>query len=300
MAVVICLLALVPLLFRVPNPLERPILYEIHDGCHAILFLVLTLFMLAFARKVAELRKIELHPVAQIMLVSLICLGLGVAIEVAQKLVGRSASWGDVFRDSLGVISAVLIYLAFGLKTPKLIASVLTLFSLAPLAWAFAPAYPYIEAERIRNIHFPILMDFEIEQSGIYLENFDGANLSIVSPPEKWKDNNSGSVGHLVLPKGNRWPGFELRSPYPNWSYQQVFTMEVYSPMDVSFQFVLVCYHADNSRKPLVHQTFIVKPGLNRLTYNLTGKEDKISKIILHTLEREKDLQLYVDNIRLK
>lgn len=37
-------------------------------------------------------------------------IGLGGAVELIQGLVGRDASWGDLFADSLGVVAALLLW----------------------------------------------------------------------------------------------------------------------------------------------------------------------------------------------
>ena len=50
---------------------------------------------------------------------ALLAIALGAAVEVVQRYVGRDPSWGDLLADTLGVVTALLIWVVWRRFRPR-------------------------------------------------------------------------------------------------------------------------------------------------------------------------------------
>lgn len=306
-------LCIIPLAFRLPNPLQRPILFELHDSSHTVLFFIVNFAaMLCFRyclkhlpysshRLIVTIQGLphSIHTLIIIFTGSLFSLLAGIGIEFIQSFMGRNATWSDVGRNSLGIASAACIYIVIFTRANIAIKVLSVGLAIFLFASAFTRAFPWIEAEKLRNDAFPLLMDFDTPKTRRYIGPKRGAQMSVMPAPEQWSSNNT-LVGNILLPKHNNTANILLKSPYPDWSKYQWLNFDIFSPHPHSIKIALAYHTPQDHRSPVFHEELKIKPGLNSIRLQLRGDMEEITKLYWHSHSRKEDIRLYLDNIRLE
>lgn len=291
------LLAL-PLVLRVPNPHGDALGLELHEAGHTVLFFIVQLALLLY------LRATRPHwPLLPLMLICGICsMTSGVVIELVQPLVDRSRSWGDLVRNLLGILGATGVFHALTVRRIhwRLTSLVFTAAVLGIAAW---PVLGVLRHQALRDIAFPLLMDFEHPKLRAYSIKRARAQVFFEDAPQAW-GTNSTTVARVFMPADMRWPGFVLRRPQNDWSQFNTLRFEVFSPHEDTVEIAVNIYSSEYKLKPLRYKAFKVEPGLNDLTMDLsTGSplaEHHITWVSWYSISSGRDLELFFDNLRLE
>jgi len=166
----------------------------------------------------------------------LLSLGIGIAAEWIQFYTGRDAEVGDVLRDFLGIVMALVFCAVIGLyhkerKMQKsyfhqrlflllllLILLVSGLFPLARLSWA------YIQ----RNEAFPVIIDYTQHWPEVFLHKHH-VRLSTVDAPALWTAMTGRKVEQIQFEKGGQYPGITLSEPFADWSTYRRLVIDLYT-----------------------------------------------------------------------
>lgn len=294
-------LASIPLFVRVPNPYNNLLLNELHDCGHSFLFFLFHLLLLFLVRHLA-IRFTRSEPIALILLgTSAISFAVGGLIELIQPFVHRDSSWGDVGRNTLGIIAANGAFIAAlpGIHSfwQKLAGAFV---ATGTLLLSLTPAAPWAYAQILRDQSFPLLMDYETPTLRKYLNAAAGARVHVVPAPAAWHENQSW-VAQVTLPQGARYPGMQIRNPTPNWQHFHTLSFDAYSPNRRTEIIAVNIYSVEKRRIPFVHHKFAIEPGSHH--YNLTLPEpdvlenNHISDVLWHAMTTEHSATLYLDNI---
>lgn len=143
---------------------------------------------------------------------------LGTLVEVVQRFTGGDSSLMDIWRDVLGISTAVALKAMItrsdapvtwrNTAVPALIGALALVCALVPLAECS-------RAYRHRTALFPVLADFSSRFDTYLLRATDPPFHRIPLPP----DAEGSPQGALVVPYSTAtWPGVVFEEPVPNWS----------------------------------------------------------------------------------
>lgn len=290
----LALLAL-PLFFRMPNPLGNPLLKELHEASHALLFFGVGGILLLLVRW-----RTAWGPWRCVAVVVAACLALGAAIELVQPAFGRHRTWLDMERNALGALAASGVFLALqsgsGWRT-RVGASVL---AVAALLWSGNEVFPWLKAQYLRNQQFPVIMDFEQPALLPYTEGVAGGKVHVGPAPKFW-NSGQGNAAKVLMPGHKQWPGIRVFSPYPDWSGYRKLKFDIYlegPPADIAIN----VYTAERRRKPWVYRQFQLRQGANSLKVDLPHSETpaSVSDFLIYSKSRNRDFTIYVDNLRVE
>lgn len=296
------ILATTPLVARVPNPHASILLAQLHESAHTLLFFIVHLLILFTVGKLLRQRRRSVAAV--LMTVGALSFVLGFLIEVIQANIGRDSSWGDIYRNCLGIIAASGTALTVVPEIKSLAVRLLGAFvAVGALLTAAAPVASWGYAQLLRDQAFPSLMDFEVPHTNRYASAVAGADLAIVPAPEQWQ-HNTGRVALITMPKQLRFPGMLLRNPQADWQSYSILSFEVYSPNAQPILMAVNIHSAEHGRRPLLHRPFTVLPGLHHYQLELGPSEtmagQHITDLLLHSLQPDRNKAIYLDNLQLQ
>lgn len=291
---------LLPIILHIPNPYGNPVIKEVHETSHTVLFFFAQLALMVIVKK----RRPEWR-LASIMLgTALLTACLGGAIELVQPFVNRSRSWNDFGRDLWGIIAASGLYYGWRLRRrAALIKGAAITVSLLALVLAFTPLLSEMRKQWLRDRAFPMLMDFETPALRQKIGRTEYGRIKFGPAPEGWTGNRS-QVVEVTMPKATRWSGFTHYHPVPNWKGFRQLTFEVFSPDEKPTRIALNIYSPESGDKVLRYHAFDIHQGENQLTVDLTTapllEGHHINRLLWYSISPERDVTLYFDNIRLQ
>ncbi len=294
-AIFLPLLAL-PLFLRIPNPLNNPLMSELHEFSHTGLFFLVELLLLVVIRYRTQWRTTRVLLIAT-------CIGFaaGGAVELVQPFFDRTSSWQDMQRNLLGIMAANCAWLATRAFLDGTQRTILGGLAVGILIISGAGIYPWLIAQHKRDQAFPVIMDFRDRSLYRYVEGAADAQLHIVPFPGSHTD--IGPVAQLHMPGAAQWPGMRIINPYPDWSAYRKLKFDIYHPGLEDAALGLNIYSAPNRRKPWGYKAFRIVEGHNHLEFDLPGNTSGTSEItdfLIYSKSRGADLTVYVDNIRLE
>lgn len=288
---------LLPIVLHIPNPYGNPVVQEVHETSHTVLFFFAQLVLLVIAR-----RRRPAWPLLWIMLgTALLATTIGGLIEVVQPYFKRSRSWDDLGRDVLGIAAACGVF--YGIHAKRRIDRGIALgLSVAVLVVAFTPLTKTWQRQWLREQAFPLLTDFDSPAMRYNVGRTEYARIRFVTP-EQWEGNSSTSL-EVLMPKDTRWSGFAIYHPVPHWRNYRRLAFEVFSPSTKATRIAVNIYSVESGSKVLRYQAFDVEPGLNQLAVDLTGDGplhgQYINRVLWYSIAPERDVTLFFDNIVLR
>ena len=243
------------------------------------------------------------------LLVLIIGMLLGVAIEVLQSIGQREASLNDLYSDFLGMMAGLCLISLLELKKSHyqkfvsiLVGIAATGFLLLGLNPLLQLSWHYIE----RHNAFPVIVDFDADWSSSFVR-FNGARMIKVSA-----FNQQGYHLHLVQFDVGDYPGISVIEPEPDWSNYHSLHLKVYS-MDERDHYMVLRVHDEKhnlEHSDRFNKKLLIRPGLNefslslnQIRYSPADREldlKNISGLILFSSKREQPFQLSVSNISLE
>ncbi len=245
------------------------------------------------------------------LLVSLVALLLGAAIEVVQDLVGRHASWNDIFNNLAGVWLGLFWGQHPAADTERRqvgIGRILSLLFIAPSLWLVVEA---AWSELGLRRAFPIINGFETRaerQQLFFNATRIGAefNRDIVS-------QGAHSLRLELAPGG--YSGIRIRSCYGDWSSYGFFALDAFNPQSEPLRLVLrlsdvIHDRGTHSYHDRFNQTLLLQPGWNKLQFSVADinnspkersmKMDAICNLGIFAAGLAQPAVVYLDNIRLE
>lgn len=244
------------------------------------------------------------------LLISLLALVVGAAIEALQHFVGRHASWNDVFNNLAGVWLGL-----FWGQHPKSdnerrqvrIGRVLSLLLIAPALW------PVIDAawgELSLRRAFPVVNSFETRaerQQLFFNPTRVGAHFD--------SEIVSQGVHSLRLKLGpGEYSGFRLRTCYGDWSAYDFLVFDAFNPGQEPLRLVLrlsdvIHDRGSHSYHDRFNRQLVLQPGWNQLRFSVaeisrSPKEramemTAVCNLGIFAAGLERPVVVYLDNIHL-
>lgn len=297
-------LASIPLTARVPNPHNSILLTQLHNCAHSLLFFAFHLLSLFVGRHLIARGFLTFGVALNITLASGLSFSVGLAIELIQPYVGRSASWGDVGRNSLGILAANGAFLAIIPEIRVLLIKITgALLVIGALTFSLVPAVPWAYAELLRGQAFPLLNNYDSPHLNRYVFAAAGAKVDILKAPALWEGNHS-QVAKVVFTQGKTYPGMMLRNPVNDWSDYSMLVFDAYSPNPTAEVIAINIYSSEKGRRPYLHHKFVIEPGLGtyqlKLPERLSLQQHHITYAIWHALHPQRTTIMYFDEIRLE
>lgn len=280
-----------------PDALSPILLKNVWNFGHIIFFTVFMLLVQSF-RPLAHWRSW--------LCVTLVALGVGVAIEFAQRFVGRDSSWDDVLHNLFGV----WLGLFWGQKPtrPVWLLRVISLLLVAPAFWLVIYS---AMADIVMREQFPLVNSFEsrFELAQVH------ANSQQVRTRQVSSSHTHGAYGLQVVLGTQKYAGLNLIGPYGDWSRYQFLQMDFYNPEREPLELELKISDTthDNgsnrfddrfNRKVMLTQGWShIEIDLNevrRAPRNRVMQMDKISGLAVFVIQLTKSREFYWDNIKLQ
>jgi VanZ family protein len=289
---------LLPIVLHIPNPYGNPVVQEVHETSHTVLFFFAQLVLLVIGRR----RRPE-WPLWWIMLgTALLATTIGGLIEVVQPYFKRSRSWDDLGRDVLGIAAACGVFYGVHVKR-RACQTVAFGLTTAVLVVAFMPLAKTWQRQWLREQAFPLLTNFDSAAMRYNVGRTEYARIRFVNAPEPWQSNRS-TVLEVLMPKDTRWSGFALYHPVPHWRNYRYFAFEVFSPSTKATRIAVNIYSVESGSKVVRYQAFDIEPGLNQLAIDLTRDGplhgQYINRVLWYSIAPERDVTLFFDNIVLR
>ena len=241
--------------------------------------------------------------------VLVICMSLGVLIEVLQDLVHRESSLNDVYRNFYGIMMALCLIAVINAKEIQYQKSIIVLIVLASLSFFLLGLTPLIKLSWSyieRDKAFPVILDFNANWSSSFIR-FNNAEIKKNSKLQK---NNDGR--YQIWFNQGKYPGLSVIEPEPDWSAYRILKVTVFSIYKNNINLVLRVHdkkhnynHSDRFNKSL-----LVQPGLNIFEIELSDIEKgpvnrkldltKVAGLIIFSSGLKESRQLELSNIALE
>lgn len=297
--VVILFLITLPIALRIPNPYGNPLIQEVHETSHTVLFFFAQLWLMFYTKRLKPSWSLSLTVLSTACLTAVI----GGLIEIIQPHFNRSGNWRDWLRDLLGILGAAGLYLGWHAKHSHLLIRV-SGYSVAFLAVGLSliPITSTAHRQWMRYQQFPVLMDFEAATLNRLLRRAEYGKLKVMPAPQSWSENDS-QVLRVTMPKATRWSGFVLFQPFPYWDGYRELKFQVFSESPELTRIALNIYSVETRNAVLRYRAFDVKQGLNEFSVDLSeGKpiqDHHINRLLWYSITPERDVVLYFDHIHL-
>ncbi len=215
------------------------------------MFAVLTIAVLRTLRAWRPLRAASLYTVTAALIV-----GLAVATEFVQGLVGRDSSWADLRTDLLGAGCALCVAAALDwrLRCPRGLRVAWLALATAAAIWVLLPVVEMARAYSYRNAIFPALATFNDDRD-LYWTVGVNATTRV-------------EAGALRVGLSNTsYPGVSWQEPPRDWSAFDALLLEVENPTAGATQITVRVHDAthDWSYEDRFNRAYEFKPYERRV-----------------------------------
>ena len=220
---VAAVVSLLGLMLLAPVPSYPRIWVVLSNTAHAPVFAAVALLVLRAVRA----RGSRSLPVAA---TSAFCItvALGIAMEFVQGVIGRDASWGDVWTDALGAACALgwMIYREPASpgrvrRAGLVVAGLAGALTIGPLAHAAA-------AYGLRALRMPTVATFSLPLD-LYFAEWKSASAARTGLPSSWaRPGDLRSLG--IRLQAGAWPGLTIVEPTPDWQGYQSLYLDLTNP----------------------------------------------------------------------
>ncbi len=244
---------------------------------------------------------------------------LALLTESLQLLtVTRSFTLSDIFNDILGAICGLVFFFTYDAhlsgswvqwqQYPR--STFLRVCVMFVLGIMLLPVFEWSYANWERASRFPSLVEFSSDWEMKFVKTTD-SELQVVVAPEGWKHSTEDLVGRVKF-HSNKYSGFRLEEPYPDWQGYIYLQFDIYSELSNSQPISIRIddtYRAQPSAKRF-NRRIMISPGLNHIQIPLedirqapVSREmdlSSIRRVVLFAVRPPEKFTLYFDNIRLE
>lgn len=239
------------------------------------------------------------------LMVTLLAIGLGIAIEFVQRFVGRDSSWDDVLHNLFGV----WLGLFWGQKPTRLVWMLrfVCILLIAPAFWLVV--YSGI-ADIVMRKQFPLINSFESNYEMAHVQN----NPRRVNTSPDNLLHTHGDYGLQVVLSTKKYAGLRLVS-YGDWSGYKLLQMDFYNPDSEPLELVLKISDAHhdlgkNRFNDRFNRALILMQGWNQVQIDLEDvrtaplgrvmQMNQIRGVEVFAVQLSVPRKFYWDNIRLQ
>ena len=198
----------------------------------------------------------------------------GIGVEFVQGLIGRDSSWRDVGTDALGAACALGIIGWRGIPGLPSLRSRTgqgAALGIALLAAALLLA-PIIEATMAyarRAAEFPVIARFD-SPLDLYFGHVQHAKSTRGPLPDQWARPGDG-MSLRIESATERWPGFVMDEPAPDWRGRHYLNLDVTNPEVESIQLTVRVHDVahDQRHEDRFNRTVLLAPGRTTVTIPL-------------------------------
>ena len=287
------LLGVAPLFFIDLNRWLGGIPAELHAFAHVGFFGLVALVLMQMPR----LRALRFWPRAGWVLLSVLL--IGIAIELAQVLFGRSAGLRDLWQNAVGAAAAVSLYAPFGSQRRLLV-------GVAAALVAFELAGPGIGLwdRAVARAQFPILGEFDTRFE--HRRWSSGESVAGVA--------RTGVRSLRVYLEPGRYAGTTLQRSFGDWRGYAYLELSLYNPVEETLPITVSIRDHEHFRHggaygDRYNGRFIVQQGWNDLRIPLSEVRDAparrtldladIGEVVIFTANLQHTRIIYLDRVRL-
>lgn len=269
-AIAACALLCLVLFAQVPG--ESLLAAELTNAAHGPAFALLTWLLFRIGR-LGPLRHAPL--LLQYSTVIGTALALGAAVEMLQAMLGRDASWDDLWRDAQGIVAATGWQLmrdprlrgTGNLHAARLAGLALAVAGVAMIAW---PPVASGLARIDRDRSFPVLADFDRPRAMHFVNPLGGATVEWAALPPAARAGAAQTHALRVSAAGRAWWGVTLREPVPDWRAYRSLCLTLSNPAHQSLTVELRLHDtASHTDAATAVQAILEIPPQSSRTYRL-------------------------------
>ena len=259
--------ALIGLVLGVSLPSTPKILGVLNNAAHAPVFgafALVVLHLIRIRRSSATARASDYG------LASIVAIGAGGLVEVAQAFMDRDASLADLGTDALGVGCALGIAAAFDRQLWPARIRIAGRFAAAALGlicglWALFPVGQAVVAYVERTTAFPVLARFSAPRD-LYFIGSGTARLSLQPLPARWARPGD-DLSLRIDFTATLWPGVSHDEPAPDWRGFSALVLDVTNPEESPLQLTVRVHDAthDQRHADRFNRSFEVMPSNREL-----------------------------------
>ena len=276
---------------------------EALNSGHTIIFIVISFVIYSQLRKKAP----SLDVRATYFFVLVAGLVFGLVVELVQGLVGREASWDDIYKNLYGLIAGLALITA-GNQKKSCFSKKQIFYVLTAIGFVLLGAQPLLQLSghyMQRANAFPVIVDFNAEWTDSFVR-FNRVKMELRSGREVDKY-------HMFRIRFNAgaFPGVSIIEPVPDWSAYSNLRFTVVSEHEKNINLFLRIHdkNHDYNYKDRFNQKLIIRPGSNEVVIPLAEIEKgplqreldltNIAELILFLGNVEKAKLLEISNIYL-
>lgn len=280
-----------------PDALSPALLKNVWNFGHIIFFAVCMLLVQAYRPLIRW---------QSWLLVTLLAIVVGIAIEFVQRFIGRDASWDDVLHNLFGV----WLGLFWGQKAtrPVWMLRCISLLLIAPAFWLVIYS---AMADIVMREQFPLLNSFEsrfeLEQVRAHPQHAITQQINSL--------HTHGAYALQVELGTAKYAGLNLIGPYGDWGGYQFLLMDFYNSESEPLELVLKISdttHDNGSNRfdDRFNRKMMLTQGWNHIKIDLNEvraaprtrvmQMDKISGVAIFVMQLPAPREFYWDNVRLQ
>jgi len=271
---VLILLALTPLFFTTISGYRTALEMRLWDLGHLPFFMLLSFAFLPYVKQEIEVSK---RPVFVVFKFIVFIFILAVGVEVVQLMVGRTASFSDLRKDTLGIVITFQTYLLYN----EIIDKKWKLSYVFTVLWCLFELYPVSEAALDRwriGQSMPNLANFETETE---LLRWKGGNYKRLSSEdlafsESFALHPKKINNHVLKIALNtkRYTGIVGAGLFRDWSGYRVLQFDIYNPNDYFLHLNVKVEDASSMSEGMKYDNrfngiYKLYPGSNRIQVSL-------------------------------
>ncbi len=299
---VFALIVITGLLFA-PLPASNLWWREAVNSGHTLLFIFLSFIIYSqFSARMRLLNGFVIY-----LLVLIIGMLLGVAIEVLQSIGQRETSLNDIVGNFFGLMTGLCLIAVFNLKkiSYQKFASVVIVIAATGFLWfglnsLLRLSWHYIE----RHNAFPVIVDFDANWSSSFVRYNNASMVKMLTSDQQ--------SHHFVQLNSGDYPGISIIEPEPDWSGYRNLHLKIVSMSEYAHYMILRVHDDKHNQDHLdrFNKKLLIKPGLNTFSISLNqiryGAVDReldlknIAGLILFSGKLKDPLQIVVADISLK
>jgi VanZ family protein len=202
------------------------------DAAHVPVFAAICLIVLVLRQRSESA---TLHTGLEYIVAVLLTVSLGVIVELAQMLLGRDASPGDVVRDVIGALAGCVMFAVLDERTvatpsSRAIRAACVAFGIFAVAWVLLPVLTAVTAYRERDARFPVLADFTAARGLYFVRQDSAAAIEQASLPAAMRAHGAvESALHARVHVGERWE-IALQESVPDWRAYRNICLDLANP----------------------------------------------------------------------